>query len=131
MGADLVFIDPWSNTEWPSAKRLARIAKSFLIWLPLYPAGSTKGTKRTHEMRQEGERSRRIRREALSLGYRVTRVRWRFDPSSTRDMVGCQLVYQLGDATDGATMVRAAVDEVATLMAWSSIDPSDPVVAHY
>jgi hypothetical protein len=132
--ADLLFIDPWSNTEWPRVRALMEAApRSLLVWMPLYPAGSgnKKGVKRTPAMKREGDTSRRIRAKSLQLGFNVARVRWDFDPTSTRDMIGCQLLFRASSDPSTVDAIRNAVDEAATLMGWTAPHPAEPVVCHF
>lgn len=132
--ADLLFVDPWSNSDWPLVRTLMGAAqRNVLVWMPLYPAGSgsEKGVKRTPAMKAEAKTSRTIRAAAIELGFDVTRVQWDFDPTSTRDMIGCQLLFRAVSDPLGARAVQRAVDESAGLMGWTSASPTEPVVAHF
>lgn len=108
VGADFLFIDPWSLSEWPRVKAFLGLpVPSVIGWLPV----SANNTGR------ESDRSRQARDEARESGCHALVVTWRPRVRHSRELRGCQLVYRLRDG-EAEEALLAAAREVARAFRW-------------
>lgn len=110
--ANFLFIDPPNVTKknWKEIHRFLQGGPPVLLWLPVFADKSSSPS-------GESALSKRIREEARTdAGCNATKVMW----ASRGRMIGCQLIYRLGN--EAARALREAVRCVADASGWDTKD---------